>query len=243
MHPNGEINKDTVHRVFGLFDTDSNGHIDQSEPMFPARLSTTRGISLRMAPNLGCSVRHDELWALCIVLRPGSRCHIAFVVMPVHGCCRLGACGWSGHCTQAQQTAANSVPFLGQIRICPRCCEPWCLLCMLWPCTRPMSNSRVKCHPQPGRPWQPAGHPAYALTLNALAPIISHAPEPLLARIDPHPRWPALMLGLAVQPSSGRCSWACRWARATAGAWRRTSTTGCPASTTTTAVGHSARRL
>ena len=32
LKPNGEVNTDTVHRVFGLFDTDSNGHIDQSAP-------------------------------------------------------------------------------------------------------------------------------------------------------------------------------------------------------------------
>ena len=43
--PNGEVNTDTVHRVFRLFDTDGNGHIDQSESA-PAWL-----------PLLSCSVQ------------------------------------------------------------------------------------------------------------------------------------------------------------------------------------------
>ena len=42
--PNGEVNTDTVHRVFRLFDADGNGHIDQSESA-PAWL-----------PLLSCSV-------------------------------------------------------------------------------------------------------------------------------------------------------------------------------------------
>ena len=32
LKPDGDVNTETVHRVFNLFDTDSNGHIDQSMP-------------------------------------------------------------------------------------------------------------------------------------------------------------------------------------------------------------------